>query len=56
MGDDTDPLGLLIHLADGDMHNIYFRPNQRNEQPSGVRELIKIDKAQSREAHDFPEG
>ena len=25
VGDDTDPLVLLIHLADGDKDNIYFR-------------------------------
>ena len=26
VGDATDPLGLLIHLADGNKHNVYFRP------------------------------
>ena len=25
MGDDTDPLVLVIQLADGNKHNVYFR-------------------------------
>ena len=29
VGDDTDLLVLLIHLADGNKHNIYFRPEPR---------------------------
>ena len=40
MGDDTDPLVLMIDQADGNkpMSNSY--PNQRKEQHSGARELI----------------
>ena len=29
VGDDTDLLVLLIHLADGNKHNIYFRPEPK---------------------------
>ena len=39
MGDDTDPLVLLIHLADGNKHNFYFRPEPKKgaaERRTGV--------------------
>ena len=29
VGDDTDPLVLLIHLADGNKHNVHFRPEPK---------------------------
>ena len=29
MGDDTDLLVLMIHLVDGNKHNIYFRPEPK---------------------------
>ena len=29
VGDDTDPLVLLIHLADVNKHSVYFRPEPK---------------------------